>query len=139
MKGTWQTTSDGDAAKAVTAVVGIAMVAALAYGAMKGAARALGEVAVLGIVAAIALVVGVGVTLLAVRLRRRHRVRAASRPARQLWHANPQAVPAQPRSALPAQVININLDGALLAGLMNAAKQHAAPVIVTPTREEIEP
>lgn len=141
MKGTWQSTGDSDTAKAVTAVVGIALVGALGYRAAKGAARAVGEIAVIGVVAVVALVAGAGVTLLVIRLRGRRKVRAAAQPAPQLWRAVPVAVPAQPRRALAPQapVININLDPALLAGLMNAAQQQAAPVIVTPAQEEIEP
>jgi hypothetical protein len=93
-RGTWQTTGDGgDAAKAVTAVVGVALAGALAYGALKGAAHALGEVAVIGTVAAVALVAGAGVTLLAVRMRRRRGVQVAAQPVRQLWHVRADALP----------------------------------------------
>jgi hypothetical protein len=137
MKGTWETTGDGDAAKAVTAVVGLGMVAALVYEAAKGAARTLGEVTVIAATAAVALVVGVGATMLVMRLRRRRDARPAA-PAVQLWHANPRAVPVRPRRELPAPVVNVNIDAGLLAGLMNGAQQ-PAPVIVTPAREEIQP
>ena len=136
-RGTWQTTGDGDAAKAVTAVIGLGMVAALVYEAAKGAARTLGEITVIGVTAAVALVVGVGATMLVMRLRRRRSARPAT-PAMQLWHANPQAIPVQPRREIPAPVVNVNIDAGLLAGLMNAAQQ-AAPVIVAPAREEIQP
>ena len=136
MKGTWETTGGGDAAKAVTAVVGLGMVAALAYQAAKGAARTLGEIIVIGVTATVALVAGVGMTVLVMRLRRRRSARPAT-PAAQLWHANPQAVPVRPRRELP--VVNVNIDAGLLAGLMNAAQQPAVPVIVAPAREEIQP
>jgi hypothetical protein len=142
MKGTWQTTGGGgDAAGPVTAVVGLTLAGALAYEALQGAARALGEIAVVAVVAVVALTAGAGVTLLVMWLRGRRR--AAIQPARQprYWRVNPQAVPAQPVRALPpsAPVINVTIDPALLAGLMNAAHQQAAPVIITPAREEVQP
>ena len=134
--GTWQTTDGGDGAKSVTAIIGLGMAAALVYEAAKGAARTLGEIAVISVTAAVALIAGVGVTLLAVRLRGHRRARPEP-PAVQLWHANPQAVPASPRQALPAPVVNVNIDAGLLAGLVNAARQQQAGRAI-PAREEVE-
>jgi hypothetical protein len=135
MKGTWETTDGGDAAKAVTSVIGLGMVAALVYEAAKGAARTLGEIIVIVPVALTGLAVGVGATVLVMRLRRRRSARPAA-PAVQLWHANPQAVPARPHNALPAPVVNVNIDAGLLAGLVSAAQQQMARM---PARDEVEP
>ena len=95
MKGTWETTSGGDGAKMVTALVGLAAAAVIVHEALKSAARTLGDLLVIIPVAVVALVAGVGVTVLVVRLRGRRRARPA--PAVQLWQPNPLAAPSKPQ------------------------------------------
>jgi hypothetical protein len=131
-RGTWQTTDDsGGAAAAIGAGV---IVGILAYGALKSAARTAGELLVIVPVAAGGLVLGAVLALLAVRARGRRR--AAPPAPVQLWHANPQAIPPQPRREIAAPQVVVNIDAGLLAGLM-AAQQQPAPVIVQAEHGEL--
>ncbi len=117
---------DGKALIAVGAAAGVCLAA---WEVAKSAARTAGDLLVVIPVALGGIAVGVAVTLLAVRLQGRRRARTSAQPA-QLWRANPQAIPVQSRRELPAPVVNVNIDAGLLAGLMEAARQQPAPVMI---------
>lgn len=140
--GTWTTTGGDGGGKALAAVAGIAVAGFLVAEAAKGAARMLGEAVIIGGTALVALAVGVGVTLLAVRLQGRRRARAVIYDAKvvqpELWRPNPSAIP--PREALgvgPAPQVVVNIDAGLLAALMNAAQRQPVPVIIPSETEEL--
>lgn len=134
-QGSGHTAGGGAPAAAIGAGV---IVGILAYGALKSAARMAGDLLVIVPVALGGVILGVVVTVvtvLAVRARGRRRAAPPAQP--QLWHANPQAVPVQPRREIAAPQVVVNIDAGLLAGLMAAAQQQAAPVIVHAEREEL--
>jgi hypothetical protein len=134
-QGSGHTTGGGGAAAGV--VVAVIAVAAFAE-AGKGAARMAGEFAVVGVAAGLGLAAGALAVFAVMRLRGRRMT--APRQQVQLWHANPQAIPAPPRRAVeaPAQpVVNVNIDAGLLAGLLREAQRQQPPAIVQAETEEL--
>ena len=142
LHGTWTATGGGGGGGALAGVGAVVVIGALAYEVAKGAARMLGEAVIIGGTALVALAVGVGVTLLAVRLRGRRRADAVIYDVKvtqpQLWQPNPHVVPARPQQALPAPApVVINIDAGLLAGLLREAQRQHAPVIIPSETEEL--
>jgi hypothetical protein len=139
-QGTGETVGDGGIKKigAAALVVGAGVVA---YKALGSAASTLGELAVIVPLTLGSLAIGAVVTYVALRAHRRRQPSSAGRPAAAvLWQANPQASPLPPREALaiaPAPVVNVNIGADFVATLLHAAQQQAAPVIVSPEREEL--
>jgi len=137
-EGTWQTTSGGGVAAVVIGVVAVA--GALAYVALRSMAVMLGDAAAIAVTAVIAVSLGAGVTLLAVRVRQRRKAKPSAVPAIAEAFAREHEIrAARSRPAIaPPQVSNTyNFFGAgseaIAARLM--AQQQPAPATV---RAEVE-